>query len=71
MNGSRARATRKKIYGKEQSKPGGGLYRLIQHIKKVWIKDEEGNPVQVDQVTRQIVCTGKRKEYKEAKRGYK
>ena len=73
MNGTRAREIRKKIYGKGGMKPVplGAIYRLIQSIKKVFVLDKEGNPVKVDKVTRQLICIGKRAEYKQAKKQYK
>jgi len=77
MNQSRAKKIRKQIY--KGLSPRIQQYGVIQRIKKLLLRDErgvlipdkEGKSQRVDKVTRQIVCTGLRAEYKQAKKAWK
>ena len=69
MNGSRAKKIRKQIYGDLSKRVDS--YGIIKRIKKIFIKDKEGNPKKVDKVTGQLVCTGLRAKYKRAKNARK
>ncbi len=69
MNGSRSKAIRKKIYG-EGSKRTRNEYGIIERVKTFFKKDKEGKDKQIQIKTGQLICTGKRSEYKKAKRAH-
>ena len=81
MNGTRTRLTRKQVYSAKEPRWGWfrRQYEVIKRVFKVYKKDRDGNPVldsrgkpiEVDKVTLQIRCTGKRAAYKKAKQDYK
>ena len=69
MNGSRARVIRKKIYG-EGSKRSRNEYGILERVKTFFKKDKEGKEKEIKVKTGQLICTGKRAEYKKAKKAY-
>jgi hypothetical protein len=81
MNGTRARLIRKQIYSAKEPRWGWfrRQYEVIKRVFKVYKRDMDGNlvldkhgkPIEVDRVTLQIRCTGKRAAYQKAKRDYK
>jgi hypothetical protein len=81
MNGTRARAIRKKIYSIKEPRWSWfrRQYEVIKRVFRVYKKDTDGNlvldkhgkPIEVDRITLQIRCTGKRAAYQKAKRDYR
>lgn len=69
MNGTKARGIRKKIYG-EGSKRSMNEYGVLERVKTFFGKDKEGKEKEIKIKTGQLICTGKRAEYKKAKRAY-
>jgi len=78
MNGTRARAIRKQVGYWIKEPKSSGIYKAIKRIFKTYPKDSDGKPVldragkplEIDKVTLQIICTGKRVAYKKAKKEY-
>ena len=81
MNGQRSRLIRKQIYSVKEPRWGWfrRQYETIKRVFKVYKRDTNGNlvldkhgkPIEVDRVTLQIRCTGKRAAYQKAKKEYK
>jgi hypothetical protein len=57
----------------------GRTYRIIERSFEIFKKDKDGNPmfdkdespIRVNKITRQVVCTGLRAKYKQAKKAWK
>ena len=69
MNGSRAKVIRKKVYG-EGSRRNEEKYGVLERVKTFFKKDKDGKEKEIKIKTGQLICTGKRAEYKKAKRTY-
>lgn len=69
MNGSRAKKIRREIYG-DGSRRHDGRYGIIQRAKTILRMGEDNKPKEIKLVSGQLVCKGKRAEYKKAKRTY-
>jgi hypothetical protein len=80
MNNSRAKKIRKQVYSVKEPrwKWLRRQYEVIKRVFKVYKRDTDGNlvldkhgkPIEVDRITLQIRCTGKRAKYQKAKRDY-
>lgn len=66
MRGKKAKQIRKQVYNDMATNTSE--YSIIKHIKKVFIKDENGVPTKVDKVTGQRLCSGLRAKYLKAKK---
>lgn len=72
MNGSRAKKIRKKVYG-DDSKRSRNEYRLLERVKTLIKKYKDGEAVKdrkIEIKTGQLLCAGKRAEYRKAKKAY-
>ena len=68
MNQSRVKKIRKKVYGELSRRDS--KYRIIERVKKMFVKDDKGELVEKDKVTGQLLCAGIRSTYKKAKKEY-
>ena len=70
MNSSAAKKLRKQIYG-DQSLRDPRKYSALTVIKKIFVKDREGEKKEVQVPRRTAVSTGLRQEYREAKKAWR
>lgn len=68
MNGSRARAIRKKVYGDMAFRQPMQLKPILQRLKYMLIKNKNGKEEKVQVPSYRASCTGLRAKYKEAKK---
>ena len=71
MNGSRARAIRKAVYGDMAFRQPMQLKPILQRLKEMVIKNKDGKDEKVKVPTYRAACTGLRAKYREAKKIFK
>jgi hypothetical protein len=71
LNGSRARAIRKKIYGDMAFRQPMQLKPVLQRLKDMVIKNKDGQDEKVKVPFYMARCTGLRAEYRAAKKRFK
>jgi hypothetical protein len=71
VNGSRARAIRKKVYGDMAFRQPMQLKPILQRLKDMVVKNKDGVDEKVKVPFYRASCTGLRAKYREAKKIYK